>query len=290
MMKKRLAVLVALTCAICMTACGGGSKESTQATSGTADTDSAKQELADAVESTMTAVEDTVNEMATEMAGAIDDTKIIDYATFAAADIDEPVVVETYVQAKQIWWQGATSLYTQNKDGAYFIYNIPMTMEEYEKLVPGTRIFVSGYKSEWSGEVEITDAKYEIVEGESFIAEPVDITDMLGSDDLINYQNQYFSVKDMQVVASKDAEGNEVAYIYNWDGSGTEGDDLYFNVSKGGADDPVYTFTVESNLSEPGSEVYEAVKALEIGQTVDMDGYLYWYEGANPHVVSVTVK
>ena len=181
MMKKRLAVLVALTCAICMTACGGGSKESTQATSGTADTDSAKQELADAVESTMTAVEDTVNEMATEMAGAIDDSKIIDYATFAAADIDEPVVVETYVQAKQIWWQGATSLYTQNKDGAYFIYNIPMTMEEYEKLVPGTRIFVSGYKSEWSGEVEITDAKYEIVEGESFIAEPVDITDMLGS-------------------------------------------------------------------------------------------------------------
>ena len=290
MMKKRLAVLVALTCAICITACGGGSKENTQATTGTTETESIPQELADEVESTLTAVEDTVNDMATEMAGAIDDTKIIDYATFVAADIDEPVVVETYVQAKQIWWQGATSLYTQNKDGAYFIYNIPMTMEEYEKLVPGTRIFVSGYKSEWSGEVEITDAKYEIVEGESFIAEPVDITDMLGSDDLINYQNQYFSVKDMQVVASKDAEGNEVAYIYNWDGSGTEGDDLYFNVSKGGADDPVYTFTVESNLSEPGSEVYEAVKALEIGQTVDMDGYLYWYEGANPHVVSVTVK
>ena len=111
-MKKRLAVLVALTCAICMTACGGGSKESTQATSGTADTDSAKQELADAVESTLTAVEDTVNETATEMAGAIDDTKIIDYATFAAADIDEPVV-DTYVQAKQIWWRGATSLYPE---------------------------------------------------------------------------------------------------------------------------------------------------------------------------------
>ena len=290
MIKKRLAVLVALTCAICITACGGGSKENTQATTGTTETESIPKELADEVESTLTAVEDTVNDMATEMAGAIDDTKIIDYATFVAADIDEPVVVETYVQAKQIWWQGATSLYTQNKDGAYFIYNVPMTMEEYEKLVPGTRILVSGYKSEWSGEVEITDAKYEIVEGESFIAEPVDITDMLGSDDLINYQNQYFSVKDMQVVASKDAEGNEVAYIYNWDGSGTEGDDLYFNVSKGGADDPVYTFTVESNLSEPGSEVYEAVKALEIGQTVDMDGYLYWYEGANPHVVSVTVK
>ena len=102
MMKKRLAVLVALTCAICITACGGGSKENTQATTGTTETESIPQELADEVESTLTAVEDTVNEMATEMAGAIDDTKIIDYATFAAADIDEPVVVETYVQAKQI--------------------------------------------------------------------------------------------------------------------------------------------------------------------------------------------
>ena len=290
MMKKRLAVLVALTCALCMTACGGGSKDSTQASSGTAETESAEQALIDELDSTMAAVEDTVNEMATEMSGAIDDTKLIDYAGFIAADIDEPVVVETYVQAKQIWWQGATSLYTQNKDGAYFIYNIPMTMEEYEKLVPGTRILVSGYKAEWSGEVEITDAKYEIVEGESFIAEPVDITDILGADDLINYQNQYFCVKDMQIAASTDADGNEVAYIYDWDGSGSDGSDLYFKATKGGADDPVYTFTVESNLSEPGTDVYEAVKALEIGQTVDMEGYLYWYEGANPHVVSVTVK
>lgn len=71
---------------------------------------------------------------------------------------------------------------------------------------------------------------------------------------------------------------------------GSEGDDLYFQASKGGADDPVYTFTIESNLTESGSEVYETVKSLEIGQTVDMEGYLYWYEGANPHVVSVTVK
>ena len=94
----------------------------------------------------------------------------------------------------------------------------------------------------------------------------------------------------MQIAASKDADGNEVAYIYNWDGSGSEGDDLYFQASKGGADDPVYTFTIESNLTESGSDVYETVKSLEIGQTVDMEGYLYWYEGANPHVVSVTVK
>jgi hypothetical protein len=36
--------------------------------------------------------------------------------------------------------------------------------------------------------------------------------------------------------------------------------------------------------------VYEAVKALNVGDTVDMEGFLYWYEGVNPHITSVTVK
>ena len=29
---------------------------------------------------------------------------------------------------------------------------------------------------------------------------------------------------------------------------------------------------------------------MEIGQTIDMEGFLYWYEGVNPHITSVTVK
>ena len=70
-------------------------------------------------------------------------------------------------------------------------------------------------------------------------------------------------------------------------GSGTEGDDLYFNASVGGQ---TYTFTVESYLCGSDTEVYKAVQALEVGQTVDMEGFLYWYEGANPHITKVTVK
>ena len=85
----------------------------------------------------------------------------------------------------------------------------------------------------------------------------------------------------------KDAEGNEATFLYDWDGSGSDGKDLYFNVSKDGA---TYTFTVESYLTGAGTDVYEAVKALEVGQTVDLEGFLYWYEGANPHITSVTVK
>ena len=47
---------------------------------------------------------------------------------------------------------------------------------------------------------------------------------------------------------------------------------------------------MESYLCDNTTDVYNAVEALNIGDTVDMEGFLYWYEGANPHVTSITVK
>jgi len=113
------------------------------------------------------------------------------------------------------------------------------------------------------------------------------VTELLGSEDLINHQNKFVSFKGMTVEASKDADGNEVAFLYNWDGSGQDGNDLYFNVSLNGN---TYNFTVESYLCDNTTDVYAAVKALEIGDVIDMEGFLYWYEGVNPHITSVTVK
>ena len=159
--------------------------------------------------------------------------------------------------------------------------------EDYELLVPGTCIRVTGYKSEWSGEVEIIDGTFEIVEGDEFIATPLDVTEMLGTDELIDHQNELVEFKGLTVVAAgQDDAGNDVAFLYNWDGSGAEGDDLYFNVSY---NDQVYTFTVESYLCDSTTEVYSAVKNLQIGQVIDAEGFLYWYEGVNPHITSVTV-
>ena len=31
-------------------------------------------------------------------------------------------------------------------------------------------------------------------------------------------------------------------------------------------------------------------KALQIGDVIDMEGFLYWYEGVNPHITSVTAS
>ena len=128
---------------------------------------------------------------------------------------------------------------------------------------------------------------FEILEGDdTYVAEPVDVTDLLGDDDaLAAKMNQKVCFKGMTVVPSTiEGDETEYAFLYNWDGSGEDGNDLYFNVSKDGA---TYNFTVESYLCGPGTDVYEAVKALNVGDVIDLDGFLYWYNGANPHIIAV---
>ena len=209
---------------------------------------------------------------------------VMSYAEYVAAPLDSQVVVETYVQAKQSWWDNKATVYTQDENGAYFLYNMACAEEDYAKLIPGAKIRVTGYKSEWSGEVEIVDASSELLEG-SYIAPAADITALLGTDELIQHQNEFVAFKGMTVAPSKDADGNDVAFLYNWDGSGQDGNDLYFNVSLDGA---TYNFTVESYLCDNTTEVYSAVKNLKIGDVIDLEGFLYWYEGVNPHITSVT--
>lgn len=240
--------------------------------------------------------EATTEEAATEAAAeeeteaTTEETKsdgVMYYEEYMEAELDTEVVIETYVQAKQSWWEDQATLYTQDRDGAYFLYNMACSEEDYEKLVPGTKIKVTGFKAEWSGEVEIIDATFEFVEdGDEYIAPITDVTELLGTDELIEHQNQYVAFKGLTVEsAGTDEEGNDAAFLYNWDGSGTDGDDLYFNASLNGE---TYTFTVESYLCDNTTDVYAAVKELQIGDTIDMEGYLYWYEGVNPHITAVT--
>ncbi len=214
--------------------------------------------------------------------------EVMTYADYVAAPMDSEVVVETYVQAKQAWWENQATLYTQDQDGAYFVYNAACSEEDYAKLTPGTKIKVTGFKGEWSGEVEIMDATFEIVEGgDSFVAEPTDVTAYLGLDELIDFQNQFVSFKGMTVEpVDPDNADCEDAFWYKDNNSGQDGDDLYFRVS---LDGEVYTFTVESYLCDNTTDVYAAVKNLKIGDKIDLEGFLYWYEGVNPHITSVTV-
>lgn len=257
-MKKFTALLLAFTLSMALVACGGGEAETTAETT-------AETELTEDVKS----------------------EGVMTHDEYIAAELDAQVVVETYVQAKQSWWEDKATVYTQDEDGAYFVYEMACSEEDYEKLVPGTKIKVTGYKAEWSGEVEIVDAAFEILEG-SYVAPATDVTELLASEELIDHQNEYVTFKGLTVEASTDANGNEAAFLYGWDGSGQEGtdSDLYFNAS---IDGQTYTFTVEYYLCNETTDVYKAVQALEIGDVIDMEGFLYWYEGVNPHITAVTV-
>lgn len=203
---------------------------------------------------------------------------VMTYAEYDATAIDAEVTIETYVQAHQSWWDNKLTVYSQDKEGGYFIYNMACSEEDAAKLTEGTKIRVKGYKAEWSGEIEIAEgATFEILDGK-YVAKAVDVTDKLGTEDLIKFQNQKVAMKGLKV---------ESEALYKWDGSGSEGDDLYFDVSKDGQK---YTFTVESYLCGKDTDVYKAVQGLKAGDTIDLEGFLYWYEGAQPHVTSVTVK
>ena len=281
-MKKILPGLLSLMLALAFVGCGKTetpvSEESSSVSSEAVSSESS--ESVEAVVSSETEAGSEETQETTETTG------VMSFAEYAAAELDTEVTVETYVQAKQSWWDNKATVYGQSEAGAIFMYNMVCSEEDYEKLLPGTKIRVNGFKSAWEGEVEIIDATFEILEG-NFIAQATDVTALLGTEELIAHQNEFVSFKDMTIVAKKDKDDNDAAFLYNWDGSGSEGNDLYFDAAVG---DAVYSFTVESYLYGPGTDVYETVKTLNIGDVVDMEGFLYWYQGANPHITSVTVK
>lgn len=274
-MKKLLALIFAVVLAFTFTLVACENNTDTE------DTDN-KNTSANDTSSSDTSSDDTEsNGEDTSDENTTDDT-VMTYAEYIAADVDTEVVIETYVQAKQSWWTDSdgvskSTFYTQDEDGAYFIYNMSCSEDEYNSLTVGTKIKVTGYKSEWSGEVEIIDATFEILDG-SYIAEAFDATELLGTDELIDHQNEFVTFKGMTV----EDYGDGTAFAYK---NETEGNDIYFKVSYNGE---TYDFVVESDLCDSTTDVYSAVTSLSIGDTIDLEGFLYWYEGANPHITSVT--
>ena len=206
------------------------------------------------------------------------------HAEYVAAELDTEVTIEAFVQGKQSWWEddgvGKGTFYLQDGTGGYFIYELNCTEEQYNSLTVGTKIKVTGFKMEWSGEVEIdgNGATFEILE-DKYVADPTDLTEVYANEtELIKYQNMLASVKGLTVKSEA---------LYKWDGSGSEGDDLYITLTLGEDD---FTFVVESYLCDKDTDVYKAVKALAAGDKIDVEGFVYWYNGPQLHLTKVTKK
>ena len=282
-MKKAIVIMLTGAMMLAAVACGGGSSNSAPA-------QESKTEEAKPAEETQETVESTVEEPEQTEPNIPEDA--MSFEDYMAAATDTEVVVQGSIQGKQNYFvkddQGKASIYLQDQNGgAYFIYELPCTEKEYELMEIGKTIKVKGYKSEWSGEIEVIDIEtWMFVDGD-YIAEAEDVTALLGTDDLAAKMNKKVLFKGMKVEPIKDKDNNDVAFIYNYDGSGTEGDDLYFNVSVNGQ---TYTFTVESYLCGPDTEIYKAVKDFHIGDVIDLEGFLYWYNGPNPHITAVLAQ
>ena len=271
----------------------------------------------EAAEETEEAVETEAAEETEEVVETEEETlgDVMTYQEYADADTDTLVTIEAYVQGKQKFYEdnkdvgtSTVTLYAQDKDGGYFLYNVPVTEADYARIKEGTKIRFTGYKSEWAGEVEIMPdslTPIEVIRGDIYISKPVDVTDVMDDEDaLAEYMNQRvlftgLTIEPNYALEEETEEGTEaeadneteaeteeaeVAFMYGWDGSGSEGDDLYFNAS---VDGKVYTFVVESDLCDEDSEVYQTVKNLKVGDQVDLEGFLYWYEGPQPHIINV---
>ena len=200
------------------------------------------------------------------------DVTVMTYQEYDAAELESPVVIEAYVQGKQSWWDNKATVYAQDEDGAYFLYEMACSEEDYALLEVGTKIRVTGFKAEWAGEVEIIDSTFEILDG-NYIAQPVDATAWLGTDELIKHQNQlvYFTGMTVEEITFKN------------DG----GDDIYVKLSKDGN---TYDFCVEYYLTGEDTDVYKAVSELTAGDVIDVTGFLYWYEGVNTHITAISVS
>lgn len=257
-MKKLLALLLVLATVLAFAGC--------------AKTEEPVQTTAAPVETTGTPAVETTEAAAVPTEAA--EAAVMTHEEYVAAELDSAVSIETYVQGHQSWWDNKITVYCQSPDGAYFLYELACSEEDAAKLVPGTKIRVNGYKGEWAGEVEVMDGTFEFVEdGDTYIAEAADVTELLGTEELINHQNEFVSFKGLTVEA--------VSYKND-----EPGDDIYVALSYNGTS---FNFCVEAYLTGPDTDVYAAVGELEAGDVVDVEGFLYWYEGVNTHITAISV-
>ncbi len=200
--------------------------------------------------------------------------KAMTHAEYTAAEEDAPVVVDCYVQGTQSWYNGAVKVYAQDKEGGYFAYDMVCSEEDAAKLVPGTKIRITGFKTFYKGLPEIAaGATFEFLDAaDTYVATATDLTDKLGSDELAKDSGMLAAFKGLTITS--------IEYK-----NGEPGDDIYVKLSAG---DATYNFCVERYLTDPDTAVYKAFAELKVGDVVDVEGFIYWYEGIEPHITSVT--
>ena len=216
--------------------------------------------------------------------GSVSSAPVSSYSEFLSADDSLPVTIESYLQVKQAWSEGRTNIHLQDEFGAYYVSNLSCNQDEYQSLKRGQKLRIQGYKTEFSGQIQITDAVFSVLDG-IYVAEPEDISDLLNTDELYLRQNRIVRFHAMKVEPMFDGVS---AFYYGWDNSGStvKDSDLYFTASNG---KEALTFLLKTQVCGNDSDVYRTVERLRVSDVVDLEGILCWYNGPQPLVTSISV-
>ena len=201
------------------------------------------------------------------------------YDEYVAAENGVEVTIAGYVQGKQGWWEdngvGKATVYLQDNDGGYFLYELTCTEEQYNNdLAIGNHIKVTGIKGEWAGMVEImcqeagAEATYEVLKGNKVFKAVK--AESLDNEALIKLSCQKVAFKNLEVVKV--------------DLPQSEGKDIYFDVTDG---TNTLTFAIESYLTGKNTDVYQTVWGLKAGDKINCEGFMYVYNKAQLHTTSV---
>ena len=202
---------------------------------------------------------------------------VMSHDEYIAAGAGETVIIEAYVQGATAYssqYENA-SFFLEDKDGGYYVYRAKLTAGEFDALTPGTKVRVEGVKAVYQGEIEITNAKITVITGaDRYVADPRDLTSILSNEtELIKYQNTLAIFKGLTI--------ENIEYK-----NGTPGGDIFVTVRQG---DATYGFFVESEITAPDSEVYRMIGELQVGDSVDITGFVYWYNSINTNITDITV-
>lgn len=203
------------------------------------------------------------------------------YDYISAAD-DDKIELLMSVQAHEDWnekyGQGVVTVYGQDDNGGYYCHELVTDEMTANAMTEGTLIRVVGYKNTNSnGEVSLVDSSCEIIVGayDGVVYDAKDITDKLdNTNELKKYMNQKISISDLKVIES--SKNND-----------SSDPDIFITAM---INDKEISLCVESNLTNVNSDTYQIVENLEVGNIIDVEGFLYWNYGPNPRITTITVK
>ena len=210
-------------------------------------------------------------------------TNIMTYEEFMAAEVGSTVTVESNVQAVQIHADGTVSLYLQDADGgAYYVSSMTYTPDQANKFTKGARIIVTGELVTVNDHIEIGGSvRFQMVDGGTKYVAPA--TE-------IEYEYYYYHEFATYMNRRVTLDGIVISRIEFADGAASAGesdDDIYVFVRL--KDGTELCFCVERDLTGPETEVYQVCGHLLAGQTVNLEGFLYWNDDAYLHITDCEI-